>query len=163
MSAGVFNARIRFAWLPRAADTRSIFVWSHLSFSRVQVPSATFFGAITNTLRTWKRLYLRSLTAVSVVTVFPRPLTHIQEQPQLLDLNDLVDTVLLVCMRLEYHFASPPLCFRLLQAVSAIQRSANLIIPLILEELTQPVYPVNDHYFLPQLLKPPDLHILQGC
>ena len=72
-SAGVFRARIRLAWLPSTGDTRSIFVWSHLAASFVQVPSATFFGAITSTLQTWKRLYLSSLTAVSVVTVLPRP------------------------------------------------------------------------------------------
>ena len=48
-SAGVFSARILFAWLPRTGETRRTFVWSHLSFSFVQVPSATFFGATTRT------------------------------------------------------------------------------------------------------------------
>ena len=39
---------------------------------------------------------------------FPESLTHIQKKPQLFDLNDLVDTVLLIGMWSEYHRASPP-------------------------------------------------------
>ena len=76
MSAGVFSALIRFAWLPSTCDTLSILVWSHLSFSFVQVPSATFLGAITRTFRTSNRLYFSSFTAVSVVTVLPSPISR---------------------------------------------------------------------------------------
>lgn len=52
MSDGVFNAFILLLSEPKTGITLSNFKCSHLSCSLVQVSSATFFGAITNTLFT---------------------------------------------------------------------------------------------------------------
>ena len=39
--------------------------------------------------------------------VFPRPSTHVQEQPYLVLLNDSIDAVRLIRMWFEQHVASP--------------------------------------------------------
>ena len=75
MPAFRLRALTRCCGVPSTRETVSPLRWSHFSCSRVQVSSATRFGAITSTFETAKSS-ISSLMAVRVITVFPSPMSR---------------------------------------------------------------------------------------